>query len=144
MVDGGKSIGIELPSGLSDAQLAGRAALPQALPLSARLRAVFVHRTVQLPEATRAALLVAAAADADALATILRATALLELPDDALDLAEEAGLVSSDGVSVSFRHPLVRSAAYESAPVGRRQRTHAALAASRPKGIAIGRYGTAR
>ena len=119
---------LELPAGLSAAQLAGRETLPEALPLNASLRAVFAQRIGRLPESTQAALLVAAAEDAGELRVILRAAAQLELRQDSFDPAQEAGLVHTDGVTMSFRHPLVRSAVYESAPLTQRQRTHAALA----------------
>jgi DNA-binding CsgD family transcriptional regulator len=120
---------LELPLALSDAQLEGRESLPDALPLTARLRASFAERVDRLPEATRQALLVAAAEEAGELAVTLRASAELGLPQDALDPAEKTGLVQTDGAVLSFRHPLVRSVVYESATLGQRQRTHAALAA---------------
>ena len=119
---------LELPAGLSDAQLAGRETLPEALPLSASLRAVFTQRIERLQESTRAALLVAAAEDTGELRVILGAAAQLGLAEDVFDPAQAEGLVHIDGVALSFRHPLVRSAVYESAPIGQRQRTHAALA----------------
>ena len=118
----------ELPAGLSDAQLDGGALLPEALPVTDRLRSAFSRRIERLPEPTRAALLIAAAEEAGELAVTLRAAAELGLPPDALDPAEEAGLVRTDGAALSFRHPLVRSVVYESVPLGRRRRTHAALA----------------
>ena len=118
---------LELPAGLSDAQLAGHVRLPEALPVTDRLRAAFGQRIERLPEPTRAALLIAAAEEAGELAVILRAAAELGLPADAFDPAEE-GLVRTAGVALSFRHPLVRSVIYESAPLGRRRRAHAALA----------------
>ena len=118
----------ELPAGLSDAQLAGGAPLPDALPVTDRLRSAFSQRIERLPEPTRAALLIAAAEEAGELAVTLRAAAELGLPPDALDPAEEAGLVRTDGTALSFRHPLVRSVVYESVPLSRRRRAHAALA----------------
>jgi DNA-binding CsgD family transcriptional regulator/tetratricopeptide (TPR) repeat protein len=120
---------LELPAGLSDAQLAGHARLPEALPVTERLRAAFGQRIERLPEPTRAALLIAAAEVAGELAIILRAAAELGLPPDAFDPAEEAGLVRTAG-ALSFRHPLVRSVIYESMPLGRRRRAHTALAAA--------------
>ncbi len=119
---------LELPAALSDAQLAGRQPLPEALPLNASLRAVFARRIGRVSESTRAALLVAASEDTGELRVILRAAAVLEVSQDALDPALDAGLVQTDGEALTFRHPLIRSAVYESAPLGRRQRTHAALA----------------
>jgi DNA-binding CsgD family transcriptional regulator len=118
----------ELPAGLSDAQLDGGALLPEALPVTDRLMSAFSRRIERLPEPTRTALLIAAAEEAGELAVTLRAAAELGLPPDALDPAEEAGLVRTDGAALSFRHPLVRSVVYESVPLGRRRRTHAALA----------------
>ena len=119
---------LELPAALSDAQLAGREPLPEALPLSARLRAVFMQQIERLDQPTRAALLVAGAADANELGDIRRAISELELPEDALDPAEAIGLLRTDGATLAFRHPLVRAAVYESATPGQRQRAHAALA----------------
>ena len=119
---------LELPAGLSDAQLSGRQPLPDALPLNASLRAVFTQRIGRLGESTRAALLVAACEDTGELRIVLRAAAALELSPDALDPALQAGLVRTDGEALTFRHPLIRSAVYESAPLSQRQRTHAALA----------------
>ena len=119
---------LELPAGLSDAQLAGHALLPEALPVTDRLRAAFGQRIERLPEPTRGALLIAAAEEAGELAVMLRAAAELGLPADAFDPAEEAGLVRTAGAALSFRHPLVRSVIYESMPLGRRRRAHAALA----------------
>jgi hypothetical protein len=76
------------------------------------------------------ALLIAAAEQAGELPAMLRAAAKLELPQDALDPAEEIGLVWTDGAILSFRHPLVRSVVYESATSAQRARIHAALAAA--------------
>ena len=119
---------LELPVALSDSQLTGQAQLPGALPLTARLRGLFIQRIERLPQSTQMALLVAAAEETGELAVTLRAAAELTLPQNALDPAEETGLVRAQGAALTFRHPLVRSAVYDSAPVGRRQQVHAALA----------------
>ena len=55
---------LELPAALSDGQLAGRELLPDALPLTARLRVAFLRRIKRLPESTQAAVLIAAAENA--------------------------------------------------------------------------------
>lgn len=119
---------LELPVALSDSQLTGKAQLPSALPLTARLRGLFIQRIERLPQPTQMALLVAAAEETGELAVIFRAAAELTLPHDALDHAEETGLVRTQDAALEFRHPLVRSAVYDSAPIGRRQQAHAALA----------------
>ena len=126
--DGNPLALLELPTGLSEAELEGRAALPDAIPLSPRLEEVFRQQARRLPEATQTALLVAAAdTTGDALA-VLRALTGLRLPLDALDLAEGTGLIRITEGRVTFRHPLVRSALYQGAPLSQRQRVHAALA----------------
>ena len=130
---------LELPVALSEQQLEGQAPLPAALPLTSRLCASFSERIDRLPPPTREALLIAAAEEAGELAVTLRAAAELELPQAALDPAEEIGLVRTDGAVLSFRHPLVRSVVYESATLGQRQRTHAALAAALEDGVSAER-----
>ncbi len=77
---------------------------------------------------SQSALLLAAADDAGDLAVILPAAGGLGLPDNALDAAERAGLVQTDGLRLIFPHPLIRSAVYESATSGERRRAHGALA----------------
>ncbi len=119
---------LELPAALSEGQLSGREPLPEALPLTARLRAAFVQRIKRLPEPTQTALLVAAGEDSGELRVVHRAAAQLSLPPDALDPAEDIGMIQIRGDTLTFRHPLVGSAVYESAPLGRRQQIHAALA----------------
>ncbi len=119
---------LELPVALSDAQLAGRALLPDAIPLTARLQAAFRRRAEQLPQATQAALLLAAAESDGGSAIVLSAMGATGLPRDALDPAERAGLIEIDAETLSFRHPLVRSAIHDSATFAARQRAHAALA----------------
>ena len=118
---------LELPAPLSDAQLAGRASLPDALPLTARLRSTFTQQLKRLPAPTQAALLMASAEHAGELRVIRRALAAAGLADDALDPAEEAGMIRTHNGTLAFRHPLVRSAIYESAPRARRQSAHAAV-----------------
>jgi DNA-binding CsgD family transcriptional regulator len=119
---------IELPACLSEDQLGGRAPLPDAIPLSARLRTAFRQQIERLPTTTQTALLVAAADEGSELPVVLDAMAKLELPPDALDHAEHAGLVETEGLKLSFRHPLVRSAVYHSATSGERRAAHLALA----------------
>lgn len=119
---------LELPSGLSDVQLAGEESLPEAIPLTPRLQGLFRRRIEQLPPSARTILLIAAADDAGDLSAVLRAASEFALGPDALAPAERASLVTTVDDAIAFRHPLVRAAAYEAATLSERQRAHAALA----------------
>ena len=121
----------ELPEGLTAAQLAGTAPLPDPLPLPGELERVFAARITELEPRARTMALVCAAAGSADLATVLRAAATLGAGQDALD--ELGGLVRADGTIVVFRHPLVRSAAYYAPPAGERRAAHRALA----EGLAV-------
>lgn len=119
---------LELPSGLTDAQLTGQEPLPEAIPLTPRLQGLFRGRIEQLPSAARTTLLIAAADNTGELSAVLRAAAEFGLGPDALEPAERADLVRTVDDTIAFRHPLVRAAAYEAATLSERQRAHAALA----------------
>ena len=119
---------LELPGDLTTAQLGGRAPLPEAIPLTPRLRRIFRDRIEVLPAPTRLALLLAAADDTGDVTAVLGAAERLKLPADALDPAETAGLIRAVGGMLTFRHPLVRSVLYQGTPLRERQRAHAALA----------------
>ncbi|MFE0801194.1 AAA family ATPase [Streptomyces sp. NPDC058812] len=96
------------------------------LPVTDRLEGIFARHVLHLPEATRRALLLLAAADtADA---PVAARGLPEADDTMWAPAERAGLVRQDSAGISFRHPLVRSAVYHAASFEERRRAHLALA----------------
>ena len=62
---------LELPKGLSAAQLQGRAALPETAPLTSRLRSAFMQRIDRLPSETQTALVMAAVDESGGLAAIM-------------------------------------------------------------------------
>ncbi len=119
---------IELAAGLTAEQLAGREPLPDPLPLSDRGTASFGRRLRRLPQRTRDALIVVAAAGPASASAI---TAALEVRGlDLADLAEaEAnGVVRFEEGRPVFTHPLVRAAAFSAANPPARRAAHAALA----------------
>jgi DNA-binding CsgD family transcriptional regulator len=119
---------LELSSALSEAQLSGAEALLAPIPVTARVERAFLARVHRLSPATQTLLLVAAADDSGDLAAVLRAAAQLGVGADALDGAEQAGLAHLHGTRLELRHPLVRSAVYQAAPLSKRQAAHRALA----------------
>jgi hypothetical protein len=114
---------LELPRGLSSAQLAGGFGLPGALSLAGGIEQSFLQRLEALPHDTQRLLLVAAAEPLGAPALLWRAAERLGITGAAQEPAESAGLIEIDG-RVRFRHPLVRSAIYRSAAAGQRRRVH--------------------
>src|SRR6478609_5311949 len=118
---------LELPRGLTPAQLAGGFGLPGALPLSARIEESFTRRLALLPRDARQLLLVAAADSTGDAALLWRAARRLGIPETAAAAVESGGLLLLDG-SVVFRHPLVRSAVYGAAEPTERRAVHLALA----------------
>jgi DNA-binding CsgD family transcriptional regulator len=119
---------LELPQALSEEQLTGSAPVPEAIPLTPRLRDVFRKRIERLPEAAQTALLVVAAEDTGDLKTIILATAQADVPVAALDAASQSGLVRLSEATIALRHPLVRAALWAGASLTQRQRAHTALA----------------
>lgn len=118
---------IEMPQGLTPAQLAGGFGLLSVGSLSDQIEESFVRRLASLPKAARELLLVAAADPLGDPAVVWRAAQLLEIPESAVHQVEGEGLVTL-GTEVVFRHPLVRSAVYRAAEPEERSRVHAALA----------------
>jgi DNA-binding CsgD family transcriptional regulator/predicted negative regulator of RcsB-dependent stress response len=118
---------LELPRGLTPAQLAGGFGLPSVTALPSRIEESFARRLAPLPAATRRLLLLAAAEPLGDSAVLLRAADRLGIKAEAADAAESEGLVEFC-VQVTFRHPLVRSAIYRSASPEQRREVHQALA----------------
>jgi DNA-binding CsgD family transcriptional regulator len=118
---------LELPRGWTAAELAGGFGLPGAGPLSGTIEESFRRRIDTLPAQTRRLLLLAAAEPTGDPILVWRAAGRLGVGAEAAGPAVEAGLAEF-GVRVRFRHPLVRSVAYWSAPAQERQLAHAALA----------------
>jgi DNA-binding CsgD family transcriptional regulator len=118
---------IELPRGLTPAELAGGFALPEARPLANRIEHSFLQRVRALPRDAQLLLLTAAAEPLGDLSLLWQAAGRLGIGVDAGRSAEAAGLIEL-GLRVRFSHPLVRSAVYQAAEPGDRRDVHRALA----------------
>ena len=118
---------LELPRGWTAAELAGGFGLPGAVPLAGRIEESFRRQLAALPAQPRRLLQLAAAEPTGDPVLVWRAAGRLGICAEAAGPAVEAGLAEF-GVRVRFRHPLVRSAAYQSAPTDDLREIHAALA----------------
>jgi DNA-binding CsgD family transcriptional regulator len=121
---------LELPRGITAAELAGGFGLP-TVPglqgLQGRIEDNFRRRLEVLPAATQRLILVAAAEPAGEPTLVWRAAELLGIGAEALAPATDEDLLTINQ-RVTFRHPLVRSAAYRAASPRERRAAHHALA----------------
>ena len=118
---------LELPRGLTPAQLTGGFGVSSAVPLDGRIEESFGRQLEALPAQTQRLVQLAAADPSGDPVLVWRAAGRLAIGAGAAGPAAEAGLAEF-GARVRFRHPLVRSAAYRSASVQTRQELHGALA----------------
>jgi DNA-binding CsgD family transcriptional regulator/tetratricopeptide (TPR) repeat protein len=118
---------LELPRGGTTIAVAGGFGLPLGTPLTSRIEQGFVRQLEPLPADTRRLLLLAAAEPVGDVTLLWRAAERLGVGPGAAAPAEAAGLVEI-GARVRFRHPLLRSAAYQAAPAPERREVHRALA----------------
>jgi DNA-binding CsgD family transcriptional regulator len=119
---------LELPRGVTAAELAGGFGLPGAQPLSGRIEESFLRRIAPLPELTRQLLLLAAAEPTGDPALLWRAAGNLGISAEHAAAPAEADGLLTVGAQVTFRHPLVRSAVYQAATAADRRRGHRAIA----------------
>jgi len=118
---------LELPRGFTPTQLAGGFGLPDMPALSGRIELSFVRRLQALPDETRRLLLLAAAEPVGDPLLLWRAAGALGIGPSAAEDAGKQELLTI-GEHVTFRHPLVRSAVYQSATARDRRAVHMALA----------------
>ncbi|MCW2983096.1 MAG: LuxR family transcriptional regulator, partial [Conexibacter sp.] len=120
---------LELPRGLTPAELAGGFGLPDVRPLASRIENSFLERVRALPPDTRRLVLAASAEPLGDAGLLWRAADRLGISAEAAWPAEADGLIDL-GARVHFAHPLIRSAVYRAADPRDRREVHAALAAS--------------
>lgn len=119
---------LELPGQLTEDQLSGRTPILEPLPMGSLLAEGFLRQLRDLPQRSRAALILVATSDLEAADLVERA--LQQAGGSLADLepAESAGLVSIGAGRLAFRHPLIRLAVYQSAPPSQRRSAHRQLA----------------
>ena len=117
---------LELPRGLTAAELAGGFGLPDALPLSGRIEESSSSESSVTGRDAAAAVARGADPVGDP-ATPVASGRGLALGVEAAVPAETDGLLEL-GERVMFRHPLVRSAVYRHASASERREVHQALA----------------
>src|SRR4051794_1860634 len=117
---------LELPRGMSAAELAGGFALPDAGDLPGQIEGQYLRRVAALPDATRRLMLLASADPVGDATLLWRAAQTLAIDRTAADPA--MGDLLEIGARVRFRHPLVRSAVYRAATAEDRRTAHHALA----------------
>jgi DNA-binding CsgD family transcriptional regulator len=118
---------VELPRELNAAPLAGGFGLPGAVVIPGSAEEMYRRRSQALPGGSRRLLLLAAAEPTGDPVLLWRAAGELGIDATAARPVVGAGLVEF-GARVRFRHPLTRSAAYQSASAEERREVHAALA----------------
>ncbi|MCK9902300.1 LuxR family transcriptional regulator [Parafrankia colletiae] len=119
---------IDLADELGVQQLTRSSVAVEPIPVGSRLEACYLRQVRKADPRLQAWLLVAAAESTGDVDLIRAASRRLGIVDVVGDEAELAGLVEL-GASLSFRHPLVRSATYHGAPGAERRRAHRALSA---------------
>jgi DNA-binding CsgD family transcriptional regulator/tetratricopeptide (TPR) repeat protein len=119
---------IELVETLGATQPVEGSLLPVALPADSTLLRAYRDQLRRLPEETRRILQLVAADEEIETDTLLRAAAADGLDVSALEPAERSDLLRVRGDTISFRHPLIRSAIYQGAPLARRRTVHTVLA----------------
>jgi len=118
---------LELPRGLTPAQLAGGFALPVSVPVTGRIEASYRRRLTRMPAESRRLLLIAAAEPTGDPLLVWRAAEQLGVDESAAAAVEAEGLLDF-GARVVFPHPLVRSVVYRAASAEHRREAHRALA----------------
>jgi DNA-binding CsgD family transcriptional regulator len=119
---------LELPRGSTAAELAGGFGNPEARPLSSQIEREFLRRVESLPADSRRLVITAAAEPVGDVRLLRRAAQRLGV--DLEPAVSGASELLTIGATVSFRHPLVRSAAYRAASPDERREVHHALASS--------------
>jgi hypothetical protein len=130
---------IELPDVLTEAQLGGREALSEPLPVGPQIESGFQRRIAGLSPRAQHALTVAAASGSNTTDELVPALRDLGMGLGDLEPAEAAGLLAIDGSALVFPHPLARSAAYQAASSQDRREAHRALAEALRSTQLIGR-----
>ncbi|MFE7563250.1 AAA family ATPase [Kitasatospora sp. NPDC057500] len=116
------------PLALVELPLTGEDFGPGGLPLTSRLRIAFHGQVTGLPPDTQTLLLAAAAEENGELDVVLAAAAVLGAGAEALAPAERAGLVTVGADRrLLFRHPLLRTAVLQRAPLQQRLHVHRAI-----------------
>jgi DNA-binding CsgD family transcriptional regulator len=122
---------VEVGAEFSADELAGRAALPEPMPLGRRLADRFRRKAARLDPDTLAFLLLVAAEGCGNRAVVWHAAQQDGIDAEAAaTAAEAAGIVELSAGSIRFRHPLIRSAAYHIASDTNRRRAHQLLSAA--------------
>ena len=140
---------VELPGSLSEAQLSGREALPERLPLSPDVQALFLARVRRLPEDTQRLLTVAATDGTGLLAPVLAAAGTVGIDAAALGCGRALGADRGRRLQVRAQAParqvsslsgidLARPTCRPSCPRSRTRRS----CAGRPAGLASSRRRT--
>jgi DNA-binding CsgD family transcriptional regulator len=118
---------LELLRDLTPAEVAGGFGLAGGVSGSGSVQETFRRRIDALPSDSRRLLELAAADPVGDPLLVWRAAERLGISTDAATAPAQAGLLEF-GARVRFRHPLVRSTAYQSASLHERQEAHRALA----------------
>ena len=120
---------LELPTGLTSAQLASGFGLPGFEMKPASVEDHYARSLRELPQDSRRLLEIAAAEPIGDPILTWRAAEGLGIKVAAAGPAQASGLVQF-GTRIQFRHPLVRSAVYRSASADELREVHAVLAAA--------------
>ena len=118
---------LELPRSLASSQFAGGFGLPVSVTLAGQIEESYRRRLAKLSSESRTLLLIAAADPTGDPGIIWGAAHILGIPENAAEAIEDDGLVEF-GERVVFRHPLVRSAVYNTATPKNRRDAHRVLA----------------
>lgn len=118
---------LELHKALDPVELAGGYGLANATSRASRISSSFERRLRELPADTVLLMLIAASESAGRSDWLWAAAEGLGLDESVALPAEEADLITVFS-GIRFRHPLIRSAVYRTAPISARRQVHEALA----------------